>query len=97
MGAPFPSHDHLPARPRLLDLEERTSEPGLPNDREEGPDPELGVIGHGNRPRRFAVTPLHDDVASAAAHLDKAVLGEDATDVTPREGPESTQPLHRAV
>lgn len=68
----------------LLVLEEGAVEPGLPNDREGGPDPQLCVIGDGNGPRRLAIAPLHADMASTAAHLDKAVPGEDATDVTPR-------------
>ena len=76
MGAQLLGHDHILARPRSLGLEERTSEPGLPNDREESPHPKLGVIGDGNRPRRLSVVPLHDDVAPAPAHLDKAVFGE---------------------
>src|SRR5260370_42434620 len=97
IGAQLLGHDHILARPRSLGLEERPSEPGLPNDREESPHPKLGVIGDGNRPRRLSVVPLHDDVAPAPTHLDKAVFGEDATDVTSREGSEPTQPSRRAV
>ena len=39
----------------LWDLEDRTSEPTLPDDRGESPDSELGVVGDGNRRRQLAV------------------------------------------
>src|SRR5438132_2979045 len=94
IGAQLLGHDHILARPRSLGLEERTSEPGLPNDREESPHPKLGVTGDGtvlvDSPSCHCMTTW-----LPRRHLDKAVFGEDATDVTSREGSEPTQPSRR--
>jgi len=67
------------SRVELLCLEGRAGQTRLPNDRLKRPDANLVVVWHRDGGRGSLCSPLHHHVASAAAHLDEAVLAQDCT------------------
>ena len=66
-------------------LEFGPRDPALPDDGQDCPYLQLGMIGHGNGHRPAFDPALHHDVTPSPLHLDKAMSCENLADLPPRQ------------
>jgi hypothetical protein len=75
----LPEADAPKRRRSVRLLEECSRQSRLPDDRQEGPDADLAMVGYWDGRGRAAGLPLHHTVATTLPGLRESVTGEDLT------------------